>query len=717
MKKAFLVLFAALAVVAGCQPEKTQEDQKPSTVSSDPTVSGDPTTSEDPSVSEDPGPIIVTGKVILNGAKGFDTFADAMVVAKTGSDAATFTLASGRLVEDILLDEPGFPITIEGKEGAVLDGTIEIHKAEVTLKNFSVIPTAPKVTKPAVETPDTRNNFPFAIFVHDTRYGFNMINVTVDISELLEGEDHDNATAVVLRGETKGEKTESDVVRGCTLIGEAASTGVQGQRLMQIYDAHVDLLGNAFENYYGSYAIRIGEDNNEKFENEIGPRVTLAGNTFSTPEAVAAVNFYSIFTAEITFGNGENDTNLKSDGVQYMYTANTAPGSECTWTPEMLFDPETSEMYPANDATLPEAELIWAKRASDNWWTTAPLPGLVDPSDATKMLDWNRSVAMDDKYVYMTKARKGEAAVYYFPIDNPSDVKELNVSGINLDNCIFPTSSCQVVQDVDGSSVLLVCNLVDSAPWRVWKWKDVNSAPELAFEYKAPKGGLRIGDKLSFAGTLADGEFVAVNYYVGGRFWILPVKNGVSAVPADYFGENGWNNVHRTNNIVSATRYQDTNAYIYWGAWVPYTPPETGVEIPSTRVGMFSKGEDGMEFIGAFDAYCGMFDPAFFRFRRAGYMAFTMLSDGTDGKYFSTIRVVRMAKSEAGTDSPYVTMSTLSPAAGLVLGISQPTSDSVVLDENKNGNMVAGMAMRNIGGTVYLLGSDTNNGLALYKLK
>jgi hypothetical protein len=132
---------------------------------------------------------------------------------------------------------------------------------------------------------------------------------------------------------------------------------------------------------------------------------------------------------------------------------------------------------------------------------------------------------------------------------------------------------------------------------------------------------------------------------------------------------------------------------------------------------MFSKGEDGMEHNGTFEDFSGMFDPVFFRYHRASYMAFTMLSDASDGKYFSTVRVVRLLQNGEGNDSPYVTMSTGSPASGLVLGISQPTSDSVVLDENVNGNMVAALAMRNIGGTIYLLGSDTNNALALYKLK
>ncbi len=709
MKKTFLVLFAAIAVLAACnKPETPKDDPKPSTESKDPSTSADPSTG--PSDSEDPTPAVVTGKVILDGKKGFNSFAEAMLAAKTAGQAATFTLSAGTLAEDILLDEPGFPVTIDGKEGAVLDGTVEIHKAEVTLRNFAIIPTNPGVSKPAVTVPDSRNNWPFAIFVHDTRYGFKMQNVTVDVGNLFEGDAHENTTALVLRGETKGPKEESDEVRGCTFIGD-------GQRLIQIYDAHVDLLGNTFENFYSGYAIRLGEDNSEYFENEIGPRVTIAGNTFSSPDSRACINFYSVFTAQITFGNGENDTNIKGDGIALMYTANAAPGSECEWKPEMLYDSETGELYPAEDQAMPQAELVWAKRAGDSWWTTSPMPGFINPDDNTKMLDWNRSVAMDDKYVYMPVARRGVACVYYFPIDNPSEVKELNVNGITVDNCIFPTCGCQVVQDVDGSSVLLVGNMVDSAPFKVYKWKSVDSAPELAFEYSAPKSGLRIGDKLSFAGTLADGEFIGVNYYVGGRFWILPVKNGQSAVSADYFGENGWNNVHRTNNVVGATRYQDTNAYIFWGAWVPFTPPETGVEIPSTRTAMFSKGEDGMEHNGTFEDFSGMFDPVFFRYHRASYMAFTMLSDASDGKYFSTVRVVRLLQNGEGNDSPYVTMSTGSPASGLVLGISQPTSDSVVLDENVNGNMVAALAMRNIGGTIYLLGSDTNNALALYKLK
>ena len=697
MKKTFLVLFAAIAVLAACsKPETPKDDPKPSTESKDPSTSADPSTG--PSDSEDPTPEVVTGKVILDGKKGFNSFAEAMLAAKTAGQAASFTLSAGTLAEDILLDEPGFPVTIDGKEGAVLDGTIEIHKAEVTLRNFAIIPTNPGVSKPAVTVPDSRNNWPFAIFVHDTRYGFKMQNVTVDVGNLFEGEAHENTTALVLRGETKGPKEESDEVRGCTFIGD-------GQRLIQIYDAHVDLLGNTFENFYSGYAIRLGEDNSEYFENEIGPRVTIAGNTFSSPDSRACINFYSVFTAQITFGNGENDTNIKGDGIALMYTANAAPGSECEWKPEMLYDSETGELYPADEAALPQAELVWAKRAGDEWWSTDPLPGLFNGEGKT--LDWNRSVAMDDKYVYMPRQMGGDAAVYYFPLDDPSDVKVLDMTGVTTD-ATHNVSSCQVVDDGEGGTALLVCNLARYGQiLKVYMWKSVTEAPTVICSYNVD--GARLGDKMSFHGTLKDGEIIFVNYDVGGRFWIIPVKDGVVSYASrdDYFGEGGWtSDLHKAANIVGATRYLDTDSYIFWGSG-----------LANTITSMWTRGEDGMSFAGQFPDYCGMFDPQFFTFRRAGYLAYASLTDESSSKYFSTIRVVRLITNDAGNESPYATMSTVSSVSGLVLGIGQPTSDSVVLDENVNGNMVAGLAMRNIGGTIYLLGSDTNNALALYKLK
>ena len=93
MKKTFLVLFAAIAVLAACsKPETPKDDPKPSTESKDPSTSADPSTG--PSDSEDPTPAVVTGKVILDGKKGFNSFAEAMLAAKTAGQAATFTLSS-----------------------------------------------------------------------------------------------------------------------------------------------------------------------------------------------------------------------------------------------------------------------------------------------------------------------------------------------------------------------------------------------------------------------------------------------------------------------------------------------------------------------------------------------------------------------------------------------------------------------------------------------
>ena len=686
------MFLAAAAVLLACQ--KTPEPSP----SQDP-VSPDP--SEEPSKdpSEDPGlPPVVEGKVVLNGKTGFDTFAAALEAARTAGEDALFTLDAGTLNEHIVIDgeEVPFLVTIVGRTGAVLDGSIEIRKAEVSLMNFTIKPDKLQAEKPAIEIQD-RNNYPFAVFVHDARYGFSMQGVTLDVSLM-----DPNTTALVLRGETVGEKENPDLVQGCIFTGN-------GQRAMQCYDAQADVLGNQFENFYKGYAVRVGEDVGDDafYTNESGPVMTFAGNTFSSTSE-ACINFYSVWTADITFGNGEQDTNLKSDGIQYMYTANQAPGGDCQWKPEMLFDGK--ELYPATQNEMPEAELVWARRAEDSWWTTSPLPGFFNP-DNGKTLDWNRSVAMDDQYVYMARQLGGEPAVFYFPIDNPGDVKLLDMTGV-LADATHTVSSCQVLDDGQGGSVLLVTNLARAGQhFRVYMWRSVTSKPEVLLDYdtthpKNPEAAARLGDKVTFNGSLQEGEIVCVNYDGGGRFWLFPIRGGKVEVPEGYFGEDGWtNSCHPASNIVGATRYASTNSYILWGSGA------------GTVTSMWAKGEAAMENVGTFPNYAGMFNPEFFRFGRSSYLAYASLTDGVDARYYSTIRVVKLLQNADGNDSPYVTMTTTPSDGGLVLGIGQASSEVPVADVNTNGNMVAGLAVRTIAGTTYLLGSDTNNALVLYRLK
>ena len=359
---------------------------------------------------------------------------------------------------------------------------------------------------------------------------------------------------------------------------------------------------------------------------------------------------------------------------------------------------------------MPEAELVWAKRADDSWWTTDPLPGFFNEA-GDRTLDWNRSVAMDDQYVYMPRQQGGETVVYYFPINDPSQVKTLDMTGVTTD-ATHTVSSCQVVDDGNGGTALLVSNLArNGQDFKVYKWTGVASAPEVILNYStwnaAKTGAARLGDKFSFNGTLQDGEVVTVNYDVGGRFWIFPVKGGLADIPEGYFGENGWtSDFHQGSNIVGGTRFPGTDAYLLWGA-----------NLLTTITSIWMRGSEGMGFAGSFPDYVGMFDPQFFTVGRSKYMAYASLTDVQDNKYYSTIRIVRILKNADGADSPYVTMTDSPSDGGLVLGIGQASAMVPVMDANTNGNMVAGCCVRQIGGVTYVLGSDTNNALVLYRLK
>ncbi|MBR1872842.1 MAG: hypothetical protein IJ795_06525 [Bacteroidales bacterium] len=497
MKKTFLILLSAAAIVlAGCN--KTPE----------PAPSQDPSTSPSEEPGDQPGPVpppIVTGKVILNGKTGFDTFSAAYEAAKVTGEDALLTISAGTLEENILID--GFPGTllVQGQTGAVLDGSIEIARSAVAIRNLTVFPDKKQAEGPEIEIHD-RNNFPFAIFVHDAMYGFSMDGVTVNVSKMSE-----LTTAVVLRGETIGQKEELDNISGCTFIGS-------GQRLMQIYDGQVQLLGNAFSDFYSGYAIRIGEDIGDEafYDNESGPTVVLSGNSFASASD-AAVNFYIVYTSDITFGDGVEDDNVKGDGLKFLYTCNQKPGGDAVWAPQMTFDPATKELYPTGSREEPQPEgiltRVWAHYESDGWEA-----GISD------VLNWDRNAVMDDSYVYIPVAGQNTEDYGLVVLDVKTGELVKKIEGSVFPQADGRFATCGIALLRDGN--ILVSNMaLSGTTLKVWKLSSIDATPELILTYDT-KG--RYGDVMTAYGTMENGVIFFVNYNRGAEEPLLefPIKDG-----------------------------------------------------------------------------------------------------------------------------------------------------------------------------------------------
>ena len=174
-------------------------------------------------------------------------------------------------------------------------------------------------------------------------------------------------------------------------------------------------------------------------------------------------------------------------------------------------------------APMPDVEIPYTFKADDEWFATLPA------ADGTVMAakgDWNRSVAITDKYVFMPRAKGGSTDIFYFPFKNPTAVKALDMTGV--EGGTHTITGCQAVKNGDGY-IFLANNLAtnDTQTFTVYAWDDVNSKPRVVLAFKWDGGGLRLGDRLTFNGTWQDGEIIGVNYFNYHQSYIFKVKDGV----------------------------------------------------------------------------------------------------------------------------------------------------------------------------------------------
>ena len=430
--------------------------------------------------------------VVLNGAQGFATIQEAITAAAALTEGpANITISAGAYPEDVKIEDLPVELVIAG--AAQADVTVQsfmVKNSAVTIKDLSIIPVA---TSLPVGYKNAANPTGVSLFQSDKALVLDNVLIDMVINESASG------SALIIEGDA----TVSSIVKNSTFKGH-------GGRIVQSYAAHIQFIDNVFEGSYVSggsnYAIRMRSEGND---------VVLSGNKFSAlTEGGYALDFYSDFQGKVVLGDGVEDNNEAGENIVALYRGTgTYDITKTEFNPPM--------MQIDGGILVPKAvEFPYAYRADDSWWATEPLPGVAG--------DWNRSVAMSSKYVFMPRQKGGETNIYYFEIMKPWIVKELDMTKVVVGESTHTVSGCQVVKDGDKES-LLVCNLrlSETQTFRVYKYDDVEAPAEVVLEYVNDGGGLRIGDKMTFNGTWQNGEIVLVNHLNYGAAYIFKVENGV----------------------------------------------------------------------------------------------------------------------------------------------------------------------------------------------
>ena len=138
------------------------------------------------------------------------------------------------------------PVVIDG-DGKTLKGSIEIVTAPVTVKNLTIVPQAHHAVFSGARNP----SYAFGIYVHYAKYGVVVDNVTIDMAEA-----EADATAIFMYnglGDQNDDGPTRDIVKNSVIKGNP----VNGNRLLQFYQAKADFVNNEWLNAYSGYAARL----------------------------------------------------------------------------------------------------------------------------------------------------------------------------------------------------------------------------------------------------------------------------------------------------------------------------------------------------------------------------------------------------------------------------------------------------------------------------
>ncbi|MBR1872852.1 MAG: hypothetical protein IJ795_06575 [Bacteroidales bacterium] len=596
--------------------------------------------------------------------------------------------ASDEFAEDVAISGADFKtVTIVGKgqDKTKLTGSIEVKGATLKISELTIVTSdaASGSVPPQLEPTRDTYNHPFGILIGESGFGSIIKNVTFDMANSAAGA----ISAIYIAPYTNG--FLADEVSGCTFLGTT-----DGMRHIQAYSVKAKIEGNKFYNPYSSYSIRLG-NNDPDHLNE----VTLKGNEFYNATAAIATGV-EFAAGTYVLGDGETDDNVFEEGKfapAYKAKGATVEG----FTPAVTIDDNVITVVTEEVVENIELAKVWGRYSASTpeWWDKmAGLSG-----------DMYRCATMDDEYVYIPKQVGGaEAVVYYFPINNPDDIKTLPAGNVTND-ATHIVSCARIVESASGSK-LLVSNLTTGATtWHVWKWDDVNSEPTCVLSYSAPDG-CRLGDKFDFIGTWEDGEILALNGYEAGRVWIFKVKDGVvnsEPVRTAFLGGVG-------SNFGSVYRWFDSNQYIKLGhnanqpAMIYDRTDDNFALAENGTVACDVADKSGLKSNESHTIKNVAHALRTFEFNGKAYAAYV---GNYDWNYETVLRVLSVDKSKTMVEA----LTGLDVTTGYAVSLSNAAGELGVRAPYTSGNGSADLTVRVIGGKTYLLAHGPNIGTVLFQ--
>lgn len=580
---------------------------------------------------------------VILGDAGYADLAAALEAYKAIADAsATIILAKGTHVGDIVVGPDNASLTIQGSGEAVLDGSIEIKGKAVTIEGLTIAPSK----EGSLPVYESDFNYQHGILVHDAGLGVTITNVTIDMSNLAA-----DATGIFLLSENTG--WGYDKVRSSHIIGG-------GRRLIQAYGAKASFTGCVFSGPYSSYAVRVGNKNND---------VVIANNTFEGT-AACAVHFNNLENSTITLGNGAKDNNKFEGSFEAPYKANTdvtAAGN--SFTPVVEYAGGVVNVIADPDA-MESLYRVWGyyNGKSGSW------------DDAiTACSNWNRNAVIVGDYVYVTIAGNadGQYGVAVFSLADGSYVRTIT-QGFEREGR-FWTCGIARMPGYDGDAIY-VSNMAMSSDdsiqkLMIYKLTDLDSegiptkATVVMDGYEVPAGE-RFGDKMTSFGSEEDGLFFFVSFTKPGsnrtnmEFKIEAGSVSKEPLFSPYLYTNGGNTTASIHMFMAqgtgdnATRqalYGSNFEFRYLVSWWWGTPGPDGWYQGKIEDGTAPKsyvpGDDGNGVYGVFtdmgnyDSNAN--DPILFFIGSDRYIAYVTVLMDQDNKAYGYLRLIRVPLSNS----------------------------------------------------------------------
>lgn len=340
-------------------------------------------------------------------------------------------------------------------------------------------------------------------------------------------------------------------------------------------------------------------------------------------------------------------------------------------------------------------ERVWGhyvqpKNTTDDWFGTK-----------VAATGWERTIDMDDNYVYMGRAAAGEGKIgcYAISITDPSNVIAMNtnysaVGGVHQ-------TSCARVIDNNGQSIVLLCNMANAqnSHLYVYAYTSVDAEPTTVLDWTYPEA-IRLGDRFTVEGNWQSGRLIFFNWQATTPrdAYVFTITDGkINATPTVIDLDTTLGGL---GQIGCLYRYSNTE-YMWAGVGGTDAYPSVySVDGNTFTQTLKLNNELGFTY--------PMHGIGFFTFNGQNYMSFVRLENSFQD---ASLRIMEL---NYDTLKESIEKNNISTNV-YVQGLGDP--DEVGITAAKNGNGLGDAVVREINGEIYIAAMAPGAGVSLFKLK